>query len=228
MISRRGRRGGPLWWAASFVCAVTVVFAAGQLVRANNSAAAPVAAVWAPATGAGPDLPPHRPRPTTDRMWATRPALPRTAAHQVPIPRRFRVPELGLDLPVVPTGVTRGEMELPEHPTTIGWYAYGPRPGDRSGAAVLAGHVDSRRYGIGPLAELRTLRKGDRIVVLSAAGSKTFRVVAVQLIAKHTRALDEVFDRTGPGRLEIVTCGGAYLPDRGGYQDNVVVSAVPG
>ena len=29
----------------------------------------------------------------------------------------------------------------------------------------------------------------------------------------------------GAPRLHLVTCGGPYLPDRGGYQDNVVVSA---
>ena len=37
-----------------------------------------------------------------------------------------------------------------------------------------------------------------------------------------------LFARTGPGRLQIVTCGGSYLPDKGGYQENIVVTAAPG
>ena len=40
-------------------------------------------------------------------------------------------------------------------------------------------------------------------------------------------APDSLFARTGPGRLQIVTCGGSYLPDKGGYQENIVVTAAP-
>ena len=38
---------------------------------------------------------------------------------------------------------------------------------------------------------------------------------------------EELFARTGPERLWIITCGGEYLPDEGGYQQNLVVTAVP-
>ncbi len=37
----------------------------------------------------------------------------------------------------------------------------------------------------------------------------------------------ELFARSGPARLTVITCGGPYLADQGGYQDNVVVTAVP-
>jgi hypothetical protein len=53
----------------------------------------------------------------------------------------------------------------------------------------------------------------------------TFRVDSVRLISKRAVPLAEVFDRDGPARLRIVTCGGPYVPARGGYQDNVVVTA---
>ncbi len=36
-----------------------------------------------------------------------------------------------------------------------------------------------------------------------------------------------VFARTGPERLRLVTCTGPYLPEAGGYQQNLVVTAVP-
>ena len=129
---------------------------------------------------------------------------------------------------VVGSGVTaEGQMALPPRPDRIGWYRYGPRPGDRTGSAVLGGHVDSSEYGIGPLAQLRELRRGDRIVVQQADGEQAYVVRRVQLVSKRTVPLAEVFDRSGPPRLRIVTCGGPYIPSRGGYLDNLVISADP-
>jgi hypothetical protein len=131
-------------------------------------------------------------------------------------------------MPIVPTTVDdAGLMALPERPNKIGWYSYGPRPGAKSGSAVLAGHIDSRRYGIGPLAGLRRLSPGDEIVVRTATGPISFEVRSVRMIGKRALPVSELFDRAGPPRLRIVSCGGAYLPARGGYQDNLVVTAVP-
>jgi hypothetical protein len=36
-----------------------------------------------------------------------------------------------------------------------------------------------------------------------------------------------VFARTGAPRLRLITCGGEYDVDAGGYQQNLVVTAVP-
>ena len=131
-------------------------------------------------------------------------------------------------MPVVPTTVDdAGLMALPERPTSIGWYSYGPRPGAK-GSAVLGGHIDSRRYGIGPLAKLQRLSRGDEIIVRSGStGSLTFTVESVRVIKKQALPLDEIFDRDGSPRLRIVSCGGPYVPARGGYQDNVVITATP-
>ncbi len=129
---------------------------------------------------------------------------------------------------VVPTGVTGDEqMELPKQPTEIGWYRWGPRPGSRTGSAVLAGHVDSREFGIGPLAELDRLRPGDRIDVETEGGQQSYEVRQVVQISKRSVPLEQVFSRTGPATLRIVTCGGPYDRSRGGYLDNLVVTAEP-
>lgn len=131
-------------------------------------------------------------------------------------------------MPIDRSGVTGdGQMDLPDRPDRIGWYRYGPRPGDPSGSAVLAGHVDSREFGIGPLAQLRQLKRGDRIIVEHADGKQVYAVRQIQLISKRTVPLDEVFDRAGAAKLRIVTCGGPYVPSRGGYLDNLVISADP-
>jgi hypothetical protein len=131
-------------------------------------------------------------------------------------------------MPIVPMKVDgAGAMALPTKPTEIGWYAYGPRPGDPQGSAVLGGHIDTREFGIGPLAGLRRLRTGDVIVVRTTTGRETFRVTSVRLIRKRVLPLHTLFDRDGDRLLRIITCGGPYIRSRGGYQDNLVVTAIP-
>ena len=38
---------------------------------------------------------------------------------------------------------------------------------------------------------------------------------------------DDLFAVDGPARLTIITCGGVYERDNGGYQANVIITAVP-
>jgi hypothetical protein len=143
-------------------------------------------------------------------------------------PTRVLVPSVDLGLDVVPVGVARaGQMRLPADPRVLGWYRYGPAPASGAGSVVLAGHVDSREFGIGPLARLGSARPGDRIEVLLATGRRTaYRVDSIQRFDRE--ALPEaVFGRTGPERLRLITCTGPYLPETGGYQQNLVVTAVP-
>lgn len=92
---------------------------------------------------------------------------------------------------------------------------------------VLAGHVDSRRFGVGPLADLRGIAVGDRVEVATGSGSvRPYRVDSIETFDRQALPAD-VFARTGPERLRLVTCTGPYLPQAGGYQQNLVVTAVP-
>jgi hypothetical protein len=187
----------------------------------------------ASASTAGPEPSRAAPRATkTDQSatgWPTREATPdQTEPERPGSPQQLTISRLRLKMPIVATTLDdAGLMALPDRPTKIGWYSYGPRPGANSGSAVLGGHIDSRRYGIGPLAGLRRLSRGDEIVVSTTAGPVTFEVRSVRVISKRALPLNEIFDRDGPPRLRIVSCGGAYLPAKGGYQDNIVITAVP-
>ena len=63
-------------------------------------------------------------------------------------------------MPVAPVGVARdGEMALPRTPAEVGWYQFGPRPGDPPAPTVLAAHLDMPGYGIGPIAAVEDLRR---------------------------------------------------------------------
>lgn len=132
-----------------------------------------------------------------------------------------------INVPVIDVGVAKdGQMELPKSPSEIGWYRFGPVPGATEGSAVLAGHVDSKEEGAGPLKNLKKVRSGTEFTVETSSGPRQFRVEKTETIKRQTVALEEVFTRTGKPRLRILTCGGAYLPNNGGYQENVIVTAV--
>ena len=238
MISRLTRQGGRLWLA---VLVVSVLLAAAAVwVLAVGSRGYVVAGAE---SGDPSELSPpvSQPSPVSrasgregqrdERVpdWPTHQATPPPAdGSRAGSPRQLAVPRLALEMPIVPMKVDgAGAMALPPKPTEIGWYAYGPRPGDSQGSAVLGGHLDSREYGIGPLAVLRRLRDGDVIVVRTTTGRETFRVTSIRMIRKQALPLRTLFDRDGQRRLRIVTCGGPYIRSRGGYQDNLVVTAIP-
>jgi len=154
---------------------------------------------------------------------------PRGQARGPAAARPLRVTVGGIDYqaPVRPVGVAAdGQMELPPDPRVLGWYRFGPAPTER-GSTVLAGHLDSTEYGLGPLVRLREVEPGDVVEVVAADGTRsTYSVVR---IARYDRqALPaRLFARTGPERLRLITCGGGYDADAGGYQRNLVVTAAP-
>jgi hypothetical protein len=144
-------------------------------------------------------------------------------------PQSVQVAGVGLTMPVKATGVAQdGQMALPADPRIMGWYRFGPEPGDRRGSTVLAGHVDSREYGTGPLVRLASVQPGTEVVVTAADGTPLrYRVTTVERITQAALPVDRLFDPTGPHRLTLVTCGGRYLPEAGGYEDNILVTATP-
>lgn len=229
-MTLRLRRGGWLW-PAVLAASALLILVAGQRILATPTVAADVPVSTRVETVAAPPSPTPSGSVSVDqprRTWTTRPAAPRKPVKPVP-PERVVARSVGLDLRVVPTGVARdGQMVLPEKPTQLGWYRFGAAPGDRKGAVVLAGHVDSDRYGVGPLTRVAGLERGDEVEVEDAEGdSTTYDVVRVQRIDKDDFSPDDVFDRSGPAVLRLITCGGEYDARDGGYQDNLVVTAAP-
>ena len=148
----------------------------------------------------------------------------RTAA--VPDPVRVRIPALAVDSPLERLGRSRGgSVEVPAHWGRAGWYRNGPRPGEH-GAAVILGHVDSPT-GPAVFAGLAGLRHGARVLVTRADGSSVaFRVTRIEQRRRSSFPVQDVYWPTLRPELRLVTCGGRYDRDRGGYQSNVIVFAV--
>ncbi len=118
------------------------------------------------------------------------------------------------------------ELQPPKY-GKAGWYQAGPEPGE-AGRAVIAGHLDSKK-GPDVFYPLKKARKGDKIVVTTADGTKlTWVVQAVELHKRSKFPTSRVYggDRKTP-ELRLITCGGSYEASKGGYQSNVVVFATP-
>jgi hypothetical protein len=154
-------------------------------------------------------------------------ALP---APTTPVPPvRLRIDALGIDMPVTDVGVEpTGQMELPEDPAVAGWYRYGPDATSTAGNVVVAAHVDSPRYPIGPLARLREVGVGTPLVVDGADGTaRTYVVESLTYYEKAALPTAELFAREGAPALVLITCGGPFDSSTGHYRDNVVAIARP-
>ena len=221
MTTGIGRQGGWRWLTALLVSCLVVMVAGWRFASATDVAdEQPVA--LAPASAAMPDVPaPSASRPRTA------PPQPRAESKELGQPRMLAIPSIDLNMPITAVTVDdKGAMAVPDRLTEIGWYAYGPRPGSAHGSAVLAGHVDSREYGVGPLFRLEQLRRGDEIIIKTTTGTKRFRVITLRQIDKKDLDQRDVFNREGEPLLRILTCGGSFRRS-GGYQANVVVTARP-
>lgn len=136
----------------------------------------------------------------------------------------------GQQAPVVSVGVqTDGALVIPTDPRVVGYWNGGALPGERFGTVVVAGHVDSAKFGLGVLSALKKVQVGQVVQLQGATGQVTrYRVGQIRVVAQQSLATDdEYFRQDGPARLVVITCGGPFDPVRHRYQDNVVVVATP-
>ena len=188
-------------------------------------------------TGQEPSVPARVPSPVPTPSPATPPVpeVPRRSADlaglagPVSAPVRVRVTALGIDMPIEAVGLAdNAAMALPANPAVAAWYRYGAGPGSPAGATVVAAHVDSLVYDIGPFAGLADAPAGTEIVLETAdGGAHRYAVASVDSVEKPSVPWASVFDRGGQPRLILVTCGGEFDYDARRYLSNVIVTAVP-
>ena len=135
------------------------------------------------------------------------------------------IPVIGVRTSLVDLGLrANGSLQVPSSTAVAGWYTGSPRPG-AVGAAVIAGHVDSRS-GLGVFFWLRELRPGDRVYVGRADGTMAvFTVTAVRKVAKDLFPTAAVYGPVPDSELRLITCGGVFDRSLGSYLSNVVVFA---
>ncbi|MGI9083694.1 MAG: class F sortase [Aeromicrobium sp.] len=139
-------------------------------------------------------------------------------------PVSLSIPAIKVAASVTRLGLNKDKtVEVPDDPNDAGWYSKGPKPGE-IGSAVILGHVDSET-GPAVFYRLRNLDPGNQIAVkLSNDTVAHYQVVRVAHYASKDFPATKVYagssDRPA---LNLVTCGGKYDREAGGYQSNVVV-----
>jgi sortase (surface protein transpeptidase) len=129
---------------------------------------------------------------------------------------------------VLPASTVNDQLVVPERVQRVGWWDGGAQAGDPFGSVVLAGHVDSAGGGIGFFARLLRIGPGDTVVLRGAGHSATYKVSSVLSVPQDALATESgAFDQTTAHRLVLITCTGAYNAARGGYEQNLVVTATP-
>lgn len=144
-----------------------------------------------------------------------------------PVPVSLDLPTLGVSAaPVTDVGVEdNGDMEIPGA-SEVGWYRFGPSPGN-TGSAVLAAHIAYNGVD-GVFRNLTEMRPGDRFSVnFSDGSSREFVVFGLRQWSKPEIPLEDLFARDGTPRLVLITCGGTFNRALDSYDDNVVVIAIP-
>jgi hypothetical protein len=161
---------------------------------------------------------------------AAEPVTPARRAGSVVTPRRPTRATLpsGRVVPVAAAGTTgSGVLDVPDDVDVAGWWRGGSRIGDPFGSILVAAHVDSDSEGLGPFAELLTVREGARIRLEAGGLLQDFAVQSRRLVPQGSLVDDGwIFDASGDLRLTLVTCAPPYDATRG-YQNLAVVTAVP-
>jgi hypothetical protein len=142
------------------------------------------------------------------------------------IPIRLRVPGQ-LDAPVTPVDARDGALQVPARPFTLGWWSLGGAPGAGAGTVLIAGHVDSARYGLGAFAALGHTPIGARAELTGLDGQRyAYRVVARRAYPRSELPAD-LFSAGGAPRLALITCAGSYDRRAHRYAKNLVLYAIP-
>jgi sortase (surface protein transpeptidase) len=222
MRASRGRHAAPTrivrrpWAVAALVTGIVLLLGgAAGLAWASQTGRS------AAAVGKTPVVPVPRGR------WAAAPeaAAPHSSSATVALPVSLTIPAIGVSTHLVQLGLTTGgTLQVPSSTGVAGWYTGSPRPG-QTGAAVIAGHVDSQT-GPAVFFRLRLLQPGQLVYVRRADGSlAVFQVTAVQMYPKAQFPTAAVYAAQPDAQLRLITCGGTFDPATGHYLSNVVVSA---
>jgi sortase A len=140
------------------------------------------------------------------------------------LPERLHIPSLGIDAAIQQVGRTvSGRMGVPGNYSDVGWYKYGPLPGEQ-GSAVLAGHVDNALGLSGVFKHLQDMRAGDVVYVTARDGTKTaFVVTSVEIFAYDDAPVDRIFNKVSEPSLNLITCTGKWVRKKQMYGERVVV-----
>ncbi|MES2006596.1 MAG: class F sortase [Patescibacteria group bacterium] len=150
-----------------------------------------------------------------------------SSSSEAGVPAKIRIPNIDVDANVVDVGLGKtGNMAVPLAYSDVGWYRYGPRPGE-VGSSVIDGHVDNGFALPAVFARLKELKEGDDIYIDTKDGATLHFVVesAETYDVAHVPR-ERLFNQGDTARLNLVTCEGEWLADQKMYDERHIVYAV--
>ena len=135
---------------------------------------------------------------------------------------RLVIPAIGVNAAIQKVGITsKGEMEVPENASKVGWFEFGPRPGER-GSAIIAGHFDGENGEAGVFYNLYKLKKGDKLFVEDGGEAPVIFVVLESRLYNPGYA-DYFFSRNYGFFLNLITCDGVWDGTKKSFSKRLVV-----
>jgi len=142
------------------------------------------------------------------------------------LPVRLKVPAANINTTFEPPlGLDEhGALAVPDGYEKVGWYKYGPTPGEL-GPAVIVGHVDSYE-GPAVFFSLGQAKEGDKIYVEREDGSTAvFEITGYERIEQSEFPTTRVYGNINYAGLRLITCTGTYSHTAERYSHNLIVYA---
>lgn len=216
-------RVGREWLAAAAIAAVLVSAGTDLVLIVTDGSQAHAAAnrPW-PAPEVTRTVPIATPPSKPTSRSAPRP--PKLAADSVAIPvQHVRAPIVDY------CSIIAGGLEPPPDVHQVCYWAGGAGIDGDSGTTVLTGHINWVGQGTGAFGNLAALHRGETVYTSDTHGATTaWRIERVQHRSKTLGVDPAAFvGRTGPRRLYLISCGGAFDAAELSYVDNIYVLAKP-
>jgi len=140
-------------------------------------------------------------------------------------PKRLIIPAIKINAKFQYVGVTyAGNMATPNNFSDVGWYKYGPMPG-QDGSAVVAGHVNDGLALPAVFWNLNKLKTGDDIYIERVNGTKIHFVVTGQAVYDYNSPTTEIFSGSNHPLLKLITCTGTWISAINTHNERLVVTA---
>ena len=141
--------------------------------------------------------------------------LPAATVATIPIvnrglPMQLNIPRLDIAATIDYMGLTpSGNMDTPASLSKVGWYKYGPLPGNK-GSAVISGHITGPRGVPAIFSDLNKMQVGDVFSITdSTAQSTNFVVRDIQLYDQDAQ-ISQVFESKDGSHLNLISCSGEW------------------
>lgn len=122
---------------------------------------------------------------------------------------------------------SKGNIGSPANIKQLAWYDQSSSPVDRTGNALIVGHVGTSSYA-GAFAELHKV-KNDAAIKLTMGDGKlvNYKVTKLENIAADKIEMSDYFTKLNQTdkNLVLITCSGEYNSDTYSYPDRLVITA---